>query len=538
MADMLLEKMQLVAGALAVAVSFWAIYRWLKPKPIPGFPHNPITSIFGDIPEFIRLMKDEQLSLVDYVALLVERHGPAVQFFIGKSVTLLVADHAEIDRLYLRGKSIDMSDAIIAAFQHVLPTGQIALPTNTVWKSHRRIIGPAMHRRYLSRMAPHVCAAANQLVDLWSVKANIACGESFNASPDIKLSTMDSINSIITGQPFGCLARALYSTTKKDSSKPGVAEFSSGSSPSVCQAINTMMDSVTFALQLPFSPVLFPIYLLFNRKWHRDRQRIRSYLWTRVEEAKKREDMLTESSDLLTDADCVIDMIIQQELRESSETFSKEEMLDELMTFFMAGQETTAVATSWFVKFIALDFDIQRRLHEEVCAVFGDSLTDMSSITLDTLDDPERIPILEAVTAETLRCGLVGPASKRRLVADELIMGRHVPKGTEIMALNGLLGLSEAAWGDDAKQWRPSRWLRADGSFDRNAGPTGYPFGIGPRACFGQRLAMMQLKIFIATFSRAFVFRSVAPSVNSWASTTIITNRPIESYVALDRWGP
>ncbi|QRV94360.1 cytochrome P450 family protein [Ceratobasidium sp. AG-Ba] len=534
---MLLKNLQLAAGALVVVAVFWTIYRWLKPKPIPGFPHNPITSIFGDIPELVRLMKDEQLSLVDYVTLLVERHGPAVQFFVGKSVTLLVADHAEIDRLYLRGKSIDMSEAIIAAFRHVLPTGQIALSSNTMWKSHRRIVGPAMHRRYLSRMAPHVCAAANQLVDLWSVKANMARGGSFNAPPDIKLSTMPTTDSIITGQPFGCLTGLLHSVTKKNSSNLGVTEFSSSGSPPACQAINTMMDSVTFALQLPFSSVLFPIYLFFNRKWHRDRQRIRSYLWTRVEEAKKREDMLTESSDLLTDADCVIDMIIQQEVREGSETFSKEEMLDELMGFFMAGQETTAVATSWFVKFIALDVDIQRRLHEEVCTVFGDSLTDTSSITLDILDDPERIPILEAVTAETLRCGLVGPASKRRLVADEVIMGRHVPKGTEIMALNGLLGLSEAAWGDDAKQWRPSRWLRADGSFDRNAGPTGYPFGIGPRACFGQRLAMMQLKIFIATFSRAFVFRRVAPSVNSWASTTIITNRPIASYVALDRWG-
>lgn len=62
--------------------------------------------------------------------------------------------------------------------------------------------------------------------------------------------------------------------------------------------------------------------------------------------------------------------------------------------------------------------------------------------------------------------------------------------GTEILIPTSFLGTSEEIWGPDAKKWRPGRWLRDDGSFNRDAGPTGDPFGMGHRSCFGQRLAV------------------------------------------------
>jgi cytochrome P450 len=61
-----------------------------------------------------------------------------------------------------------------------------------MWKRHRRIVGPAMHRRYLSRMTAHVSASANALVNLWNAKLEIAGNDAFVASPDIKLATMVS----------------------------------------------------------------------------------------------------------------------------------------------------------------------------------------------------------------------------------------------------------------------------------------------------------------------------------------------------------
>jgi hypothetical protein len=53
-------------------------------------------------------------------------------------------------------------------------------------------MGPAMHRRYLSRMTTHVSASANALVKLWNAKLDIAGNNAFVVDPDIKLATMVS----------------------------------------------------------------------------------------------------------------------------------------------------------------------------------------------------------------------------------------------------------------------------------------------------------------------------------------------------------
>ena len=61
---------------------------------------------------------------------------------------------------------------------------------DNTWKRHRRIAGPSMHRRYLSRMAVHVSAGANGLVNLWKKKIQLAKDCAFETGFDIQLATM------------------------------------------------------------------------------------------------------------------------------------------------------------------------------------------------------------------------------------------------------------------------------------------------------------------------------------------------------------
>lgn len=44
-------------------------------------------------------------------------------------------------------------------------------------------------------------------------------------------------------------------------------------------------------------------------------------------------------------------------------------------------------------------------------------------------------------------------------------------------------------WAIDPTQFAPERWLDADGSFDGSAGPS-IPFVVGPRSCFGAKMAV------------------------------------------------
>ncbi|CAE6432393.1 unnamed protein product [Rhizoctonia solani] len=109
------------------------------------------------------------------------------------------------------------------------------------------------------------------------------------------------------------------------------------------------------------------------------------------------------------------------------------------------------------------------------------------------------------------------------------------PKGAQLLFATEVMSKDESEWGPDAREWRPSRWLTSDGAFNRLAGPS-IPFGMGQRSCFGQKLAILTLKTYIATMSRAFFFKPVPPEVGTWEPVGVMIRRPKLCYVSLERW--
>ena len=452
--------------------------------------------------------------------------------FIGRQGYLVVSDPVEVERL-ISGRNVDVAPAMNELFAPLVPRSQVSLPTNNTWKHHRRVLGPSMHRRYLSRMTNHISNAALSLVKLWDAKLEIAGENSFGTNTDFGLATADSIASISMGFSFGCVEAAIRSISASPSGTQDVINISIGDPPPLYRAVQTTLSYITLTSKLPFPSITMPIYMWLSSRWRNDRHLLRTFMLDKIAEARRKVDSLAQPGGLVTDADCILDMLIQHEIRERSDVLTTDELVDELLTVFIAGQETTASVLAWFVKYMPKDPDIQRRLHGEICSAFGSE----SSMPLSILSDAERLPILEAVTVETLRCAQVASITTRHLLNDDIIMGRPVSKGSTIMIPMGYLGLKESEWGPDAKEWRPTRWLSEDGLFDRNRGADGTPFGLGHRSCFGEKLARTQLKIFIATLSRAFFFKPVEFEFDSWDSVTVITRLPKKCHVRLEHWG-
>ncbi|GAB1522201.1 hypothetical protein RhiTH_005313 [Rhizoctonia solani] len=253
---------------------------------------------------------------------------------------------------------------------------------------------------------------------------------------------------------------------------------------------------------------------------------------------------------LATDADCILDMVVQREAREGTEALGEAGIRDELMTFIFGGQDTTSTVLRWLVKYFTNDPETQQRLHDEVCRVFGKDDGEKEPIDFNLLDNPEQVPFLEAVVTETLRCAGVGSQISRELIQDEVILGRPVPKGTQLVFAMGMMSRDKSEWGPDADEWRPTRWLTHDGIFDRSAGPS-FPFGLGHRSCFGQRLAskilprpvsseslqqVLQIKTFVAILSRSFFFKPVPTEVGSMEAFETLIKQPKHCYVLLGRW--
>ncbi|KAG8746637.1 hypothetical protein FRC10_004240 [Ceratobasidium sp. 414] len=106
-----------------------------------------------------------------------------------------------------------------------------------------------------------------------------------------------------------------------------------------------------------------PIVIWFYPGWRKARSVVRSYLQSALDSSKL-EGLIANQGSLITDADCVVDMVVQQE-RQGVDGFDTDEVLDELCLYILGGQDTTTATLSWLVKYMPQDINIQRRLHEE-----------------------------------------------------------------------------------------------------------------------------------------------------------------------------
>ncbi|KEP48387.1 cytochrome P450 family protein [Rhizoctonia solani 123E] len=516
--------------ALTLGIGAFILYFVFWPKPLLNFPHNPITSVLGDLPEILRVVRSGK-TLSEYYALLVERHGPVIQMFIGWHMSLVVADRGEAERLMIKFKNVDFPPTVFRMFEPLIPLSIMGLPGQDTWKHHRRVLGPSMNRRFLTRMEPHVLNIANELVKLWERKYQIVGNRAFIADVDLGLASMNSLAVIGVGASLDPLDRISTSASVEHADKSGTVEIPVDSSTPMFDGIRNLMTKVGAVFLLPFPSITFPCYLWLSSSWRRDLDMLRSFLMDKITEAKKRE---VSHGTLATDAECVLDMLLQPDPRDGTQQFDAKELLDELAAFLIAGS-TVGKVLAWFVKYMPQDPEIQQRLHNEMRITFEGNKEDASQCLAD-LNNPDKVPILEAVMAETLRCAQVTSATVRSLLNDDVIAGHHVSKGTNIVLPLWYFATQESEWGADAHTWRPSRWLTLDGSFDPNPGPTYYPFGLGHRSCFGQKLGVMQLKIFIATLSYAFSFKPVPPEVDLWHSGSFITSHPKKCYVSIKRW--
>ncbi|EUC66959.1 cytochrome P450 family protein [Rhizoctonia solani AG-3 Rhs1AP] len=530
----------LLTNTVAVVLVFVLIthlsYSWLLPKPIPGIPHNPVTSVLGDLPAFSHDKKNGNKLLSNFVADMIKIHGSISQILFGWHRIVIVADRNEAERITLGGKMADTTELFRSIIATALPKSQLSLPADDIWKKHRRLAGPSMSRHYLERMSGRIAFGANELVRFWNAKYALVGGTAFEADMDFHMATMDSIVNIALGESIGCIESAYSALPSTYSRSTSIAHLPHSEPPPLFTAGKVIAKAIEKALQSPFPRLSTWIFTYTSPTWWKNYNFMVSFFTSAILRAREREVELGRTDQgLSTNADCVLDMILQREKREGAESLGDQDILDELITYVFAGQDTTAAVLSWLVKYLPANPEIQRKLHEEMSTVFGQDSESNGMLDFNLLDDPERVPVLEAVVAETLRCAAVAAFIGRELLKDEIILGRLVPQGTHLFFSTEAMSKDVSLWGPDANEWRPTRWLTQDGLFNRSAGPS-LPFGMGLRSCFGQRLAIYQLKMFLAIMSRTFFFKSVPPEVDTWEAVEIVTRRPRMCYVSLQKW--
>jgi cytochrome P450 len=185
--------------------------------------------------------------------------------------------------------------------------------------------------------------------------------------------------------------------------------------------------------------------------------------------------------------------------RKTGQTLPRAEVCDEAASLIAGGVSPTMRALTWVWYLLALDPQVETRLHAELDSVVRSG--PLSSVHLPQLT------YLRQVIEETMRLYPPIPAILRQAANDDMLCGHPVPRRSIVAALPWVVHRHRRLWSE------PDRFDPENFSADRRAARHRFaylPFAGGPRVCVGAGFAMTQMTIVVAVLARRFRFRLAA----------------------------
>lgn len=200
---------------------------------------------------------------------------------------------------------------------------------------------------------------------------------------------------------------------------------------------------------------------------------------------------------------------------ETATPFGREELIDQLGVFFLAGHETTASVLIWVFYILSQRPDIAEKVRAEVDAIVGSGEVGF--------EHTRRLAYTRQVFRETLR--LYPPITflPRVAMAATTLGGRRIKRGALVMIAPWVIHRHHAYW-PDPDVFDPDRFAPEREKDIRHG--TFLPFGLGPRICVGAAFAQTESALILARLLRRFDFAPLAP--DSVRPAARLTTRPAE----------
>jgi len=165
-----------------------------------------------------------------------------------------------------------------------------------------------------------------------------------------------------------------------------------------------------------------------------------------------------------------------------------EQLVDNLLTFYLAGHETTARALTWTLYLLARSPEWAAALVEEIARVTGGA--EVSGEQID------RLVLVQQVVREWMRLYPPVPIMSRQAIADANVDGHAIAAGTSVLMPIYAIHRHARRW-ENPDSFDPARF--APGRPDAISRYQYMPFGAGPRICIGMAFAMLEATAILAT---------------------------------------
>jgi len=324
------------------------------------------------------------------------------------------------------------------------------------WQEQRTALQPAFYRERIAAYGETMTGFARTVADGWSD------GQRMDILPEMRRYTLRVLGKTLLDVDIDRTAAAL---------EP------------LLDALRERLDPRSLSAYLPLS-VPTPT----NRRVQRARADFEATLDDIIAERQ------AESAAQREARDDVLSLLLSLD----SETMARERLGHQLLTFLVAGHDTTALTLTYTWFLLGNHPAVQRRLHEELDATLGDADP--------TPADLFELPYLDDVLSEVLR--LYPPAfTTFRQPTEPVALGGYDIAPDAQLTIPQWLVHRDGRWYDAPEAFRPGRWTE---EFEAQLPDYAYyPFGGGPRHCIGMRFARMEAKLAIATLAQRYRFETL-----------------------------
>jgi cytochrome P450 len=367
-----------------------------------------------------------------------------------------INDPEAIGRVFLDNAANYRRPGLVQRMLRPAIGGGLFLAEAEAWRDQRRLMAPAFSPHAVAAMAPLFARLAER-----SALRTPGDGGIVDMAAEATRTTLEVIDEALfsggTGMPF-------------DETSTYVREFMAGAT------------EVRFAL-------LFGLEMLDGGPRQRRARLARRMLVRRMA------DFIHRRADQADPPDDFVTRLYQAFLAERPRDEAVQLTLDNAMTFFVAGHETTANGLAWALYLLSCDPQAQAWAREEARAAWAAGADPARLL--------ERLPYLRMVWEETLR--LYPPVYRidRQALAEDELCGHRLRKGDVVTVWPWVLHRHRTLW-DEPDVFNPENF-----DPEAKAGRPRYqyiPFGAGPRICIGMGFAQAEALIILSRWLAEFAF--------------------------------
>jgi cytochrome P450 len=393
---------------------------------------------------------------LEFVLEVTREHGDVAQVRMGP-MRLVVVNHPEHVKRVLQEKSAIYGRPPFVAMMRRMVGNGLLFSEGDFWLRQRRTMQPMFHKERIAGFAKTMGAAVARRIAAWR-------GAEGRTPIDVSKEMAELT--------FEIVGRTLFSTDLTAEAKD------------LGEAIRTTLAWLDDRTQRPFAAPLF-VPTAENRRFRAAQKLFTSTIDRLVAERRA---AANDPGDLLS-------MLLAARDPETGEGMTDRQIHDEVLTFLIAGYETTSAALEWTLLLLSRNPEAADGVRAEQRTVCGERPP--------MPDDLAKMPYTRRAIDESLRIHPpVFGITRRAIEADE-IGGFPIEKGAQVLVSPYSVHRHPAFW-PDPERFDPDRFL-PDRAKHRPRFAH-FPFGGGPRQCIGNAFAMMELQVLVPAMIGALRF--------------------------------